>query len=290
MCQDRLILFLIFSQSSRSRSSKPWCHMPTWTRPKSHGIYGKCAEGNAAIRTNGHCFKHMQSIFNSSQPVPGLLCCGSLHCLPSSGRYFITSLSHRLSPQSLPTYLSGIPFYNIQQGFGHLFPGMLHLKPLIKGIKRSKGLSKKPPRLPVTVTILKFLHKAILSSTLLPCDKSILWSACCLASYGFLRASEFTSLTESSFSPYQTLLLSDITFGHDNSLLVRIKMSKVDSFPQGHVLSIAPAGSYVCAEASMRQYLAFRSSTLGQLYVFRDGTYFAKNILNLLLKESRADK
>ena len=39
------------------------------------------------IRTNGHCFKHMQSIFNSSPPVPGLLCCSSLHCLPSSGRY-----------------------------------------------------------------------------------------------------------------------------------------------------------------------------------------------------------
>ena len=198
---------------------------------------------------------------------------------------FITSLSHCLSPQSLPTYLSGIRFYNIQQGFGDPFPGMLHLKLLIKGIKRSKGLSIKPPHLPVTVTTLKFLHKAILSSTLPPCDKSMLWSTCCLAFYGFLHASEFTSPTKNSISPHQTLLLSDITFGQDNSPFVRIKMSKVDPFRQVHVLSIAPAGSYVCAVPSTRHYLSFRTSTSGPLYVFRIETYHTRNILNVLLEE-----
>ena len=80
-------------------------------KTKSHGIYGESAEGNAAIQTNGHCFKHMQSIFNSSPPVLGLLCGGSLHCLPSSGRYPAIIHYFTLS-SSLPTVTTNLSLRN----------------------------------------------------------------------------------------------------------------------------------------------------------------------------------
>ena len=102
---------------------------------------------------------------------------------------------------------------------------MLCLKPLLRGIKWGGGgggignQPRKPPRLPITITALRFIQSAIKSSLLSTYDKVILWSACCLAFFGFLWASEFTAPLPNSYLPGCTLLISDINIGIDSQLI-----------------------------------------------------------------------
>ena len=60
----------------------------------------------------------------------------------------------------------------------------------------------------------------------------MLWAACCLGFFGFLRSGEFTVPEDGEFDPGQRLSFSDIAA--DSSLLdpkvlsIRIKQSKTD--------------------------------------------------------------
>ena len=161
---------------------------------------------------------------------------------------------------------------------------MLRLKMLLGGIKRGLGTHAHwPRRLPVTINIMRFIKNAIQSSISNAFDQSMLWAACCLAFFGFLRSSEFTSPSSNSFSSSQTLLRSDIDFDSRNSLCIRINMSKVDPFRRRHIPVIAPSQSHICAVDAMRRFLCHRQATNGPLFLFKDGTFLTRSHLNMLL-------
>ena len=130
---------------------------------------------------------------------------------------------------------------------------------------------------------MRLIKNAIQSSLSNAFDQSTLWAVCCLAFFGFLRSSEFTSPSSNSFSSSQTLLRSDIDFNSRNSLFVRINMSKVDPFRRGHILVIAPSQSHICAVDAMRRFLCHRQATNDSLFLFKDGTFLTRSHLNMLL-------
>ena len=198
---------------------------------------------------------------------------------------FVVSLARRISPLTIQVYLSGLRFFNIQMNHGDPFPSMLRLKLLLRGIKRGIGNQlRKPPRLPITITALHFIQSAIKSSLLSAHDQDMLWSACCLAFFGFLRASEFTAPSPSNYLPGCTLLVSDINIDIDSNLYVRIKMSKVDPFRQGHVLLITPTNTPICAVSAMRFFLQCQGNSPGPLFKFANGTFLTRNKLNCFMK------
>ena len=177
---------------------------------------------------------------------------------------FVVSPAHRVSPHTIQVYLSGLRFFNIQMNHGDPFPSMLHLKLLLRGIKWGIGdQPQKPPRLPITITTLRFIQSAIKSSLLSTYDQVMLWSACFLAFFGFLWASEFTAPLPSNYLPGCTLLVSDINIDIDSNLYVRIKMSKVDPFRQAHVLLVTPTNTPICAVSAMRFFLQCRGNSPG---------------------------
>jgi len=64
----------------------------------------------------------------------------------------------------------------------------------------------------------------------------MLWVACCLAFFGFLRVGEFTIPAKGSYNKSSHLSLSDIAVDkHDNPQLlhITIKQSKTDPFCKG---------------------------------------------------------
>ena len=86
-------------------------------------------------------------------------------------------------------------------------------------------------RLPITIDVLVVIKRSLdLSSQ----DHIMLWAACCLGFFGFLRAGEFT--TNSPFDPNVHLGVSDVqadTLQDPTCFQIHIKCSKTDPFRVG---------------------------------------------------------
>ena len=111
-------------------------------------------------------------------------------------------------------------------------------------------------------------------------DHTMLWAACCLGFFGFLRAGEFT--VNSPFDPAVHLTVNDI---HADSLLnpcsfrIHIKCSKADPFRQGCYIFIGCGKRDLCPVRALVQYLHLRGSNPGPLFLLSDGTPLSRQWL-----------
>ena len=135
---------------------------------------------------------------------------------------------------------------------------MPRLEYMTKGVKRHQarvgGGSR--TRLPITPSLLRELRK-VWSQTRIDRDTKMLWAACCLCFFGFLRAGELTVPSDSAFDQSIHLCLSDVA-AVDNKrepsmLRVYIKQSKNDPFRKGVAIFIGRTGS--AAGLSLQQRL-----------------------------------
>ena len=85
-----------------------------------------------------------------------------------------------LSPSTVRLYLSSLRFLQISQGEAD--PSLANFPQLhyvIKAVRRSHPISRRPTRLPITPTILRHLY-SVWSTLPVTHDKCMLWAACCL--------------------------------------------------------------------------------------------------------------
>ena len=151
-------------------------------------------------------------------------------------RYFASWLADQVSFPTIKLYLAGIRFTHIENSLVDPFADapLLHL--LLRGIKRTKGLSS-CCRLPITMSVMRQLKGALASDPQITSrDKLMLWSAFTLAFFAFSRSSEFTSPSSTRFNSRVHLCFSDISFTTTGSLSLQLKLPKLT--PSGKGVSL----------------------------------------------------
>ena len=105
-------------------------------------------------------------------------------------------------------------------------------------------------------------------------NTKLIWAACCLCFFGFLRAGELTVPDGCSFDPRSHLGVGDVAVDDKKlpSLIrIRIKQSKMDPFRKGVNIFIGRTGNELCPVAAMLDFLRVRGMDAGALFTFRDG-------------------
>ena len=141
---------------------------------------------------------------------------------------------------------------------------------MLKGIARS-AVPNKRNRLPITSSIMRQLQ-SVWARKANTFEARMLWAACCLGYFGFLRSGEFT-LQDSKSPP--AILLSDVSVDSHSApsmCCVSLRRSKTDPTGKGVCIFLGRTNAPLCPVVALLNYLAVRSERDGPLFVFQDGT------------------
>ena len=190
-------------------------------------------------------------------------------------RYVSFLADQKLSPKTIKLYLSAARHLQISMNLHDPKLGeMARLEQVIRGAKReyAKNSPGKRTRLPITPEILLKLRN-VWEESGKHHNSIMLWAACCLCYFGFLRSGEVTVPTESGYDAGEHLNFSDISvdsISHPTLMRVKIKASKTDPFRQGVELVIGKTDNKLCPITAMLAYLAKRGNTEGMLFHYED--------------------
>lgn len=194
-------------------------------------------------------------------------------------RFVAHLFEQSLSINTIRLYLSALRFVQISRGGGD--PSMTSLPRLhyvLRGIARSQPKASRPARLPITIEVLEKLFRAW-AAVAPNYENTMLWAACTLAFFAFLRCGEFTSV--SSNRPV-ILAASDVEVDNCHNptyLRLTLRGSKTDPFGASCALFVGRTHTQVCPVSAVLAYLSIRPSTPGPLFIQADGTPLSRTAL-----------
>ena len=190
---------------------------------------------------------------------------------------FVSHLAQQgLKHRSIKVYLSAVRHLQIEGSYPDPFGGaaMPKLEYVLRGVRKhevEKGAGQRP-RLPITPDILRRI-KAQWEPTAHTWDTRMVWAACCLCFFAFLRVSEMAVPDDTSYDPDVHLSFRDIAIDdlkNPSVLQVTIKQSKTDPFRRGVSLYVGRTGMDLCPVSAMLSYLEFRGGKPGPLFLFQN--------------------
>ncbi len=192
---------------------------------------------------------------------------------------FLASLHlEGLAPGTMKSYLAAVRYTQISRGLGDPVIGtMPRVEYILRGAKRLKPGVKRQ-RLPITPPVLRQL-RVRWNTSADKRDAKMLWAACCLCFFGFLRSGEVVAPGVSRYDRDCHLCYEDIQV--DNRLApsmirVRIKASKTDPFRQGVTIVVGTTSNELCPVTAVLSYMLARGSGAGPLFTWRDGRFLTR--------------
>ena len=224
--------------------------------------------------------------YRSAQRRYGKFCAeDGLQAVPASEeglcRFVARLAGDGLKHRTIKSYLAGVRHLHIEEGLADPFLQPLHrLHYTLRGVKRCEGERGEMTRerLPISPDILKKI-KAVWDQGTPGPDKIMLWAACCLAFFGFLRAGELTVPGDASFDPTTHLVREDLAVDNPSDpavLQLRLKASKTDPFRKGMFLYIGKGSPDLCPVTAALSYLLVRGRRDGPLFMFSDGRFLTR--------------
>ena len=194
-------------------------------------------------------------------------------------RFVAYLFDHNLSSSSIRLYLSALRFFQILQGLGDpSLSAFVRLHYVLRGISRAQPRCSRPVRLPITIDVLESLFQ-VWAAAPPQYEFTMLWAACTLGFFAFLRSGEFTSVPGGN---HATLTPADVQVDnrHNPSFLaVTLRQSKTDPFGAGCTLYIGRSGSHICPVHAVLAYLAIRPSVPGPLFLQANGSPLTRSDL-----------
>lgn len=179
-----------------------------------------------------------------------------------------------LKQQTIRSYLSAVRHLQVSCGGGDPRANdMPQLALALRGAKREQAGAPKQCRLPITPAILLKM-RAVWQKSAKSWNHIMLWAACCVGFFGFLRAGEFTAPEDAQFDPKAHLSFSDVAVDNPDSprlVSLRIKQSKTDQFRTGVTIYLGSTDSALCPVVALLAFLAIRGPGDGPLFKFEDG-------------------
>lgn len=195
--------------------------------------------------------------------------------------------AHRLSESTIHSYLAALRHSRLMSNPACLEPSLYsqHLKVLLRGIKRVNASHNARIRLPITASIMHRIKGGLQAGKppLHEYSRVLLWAACCVGYFGFLRTAEFLTPDDVPFSDTTHLSLADISLDQSSrpwKFLLRIKASKTDQFCLGTtvVLGGTKLNLDLCPVAALLDYLNYRRGDPGPLFCLADGQALHRRI------------
>ena len=187
-----------------------------------------------------------------------------------------TLATEGLRHRTIKSYMAGVHHHHISEGQGDPFSAGLHrLHYVLRGVKRAEGMAgvTKRERRPITPDLLRKI-KGVWDPQAHKADVVMLWAACCLAYFGFMRIGEQTVPTDNGYNASCHLSWGNVMVDdplHPSRLEVRIKALKIDPFRQGISLFIGRVTSDLCPVSAMLAYMVVRGKEASPLFRFVDG-------------------
>ena len=157
----------------------------------------------------------------------------------------------------------------------------------IKGLRLRKLSSGcQQSQLPITIDILHYLRSSWEKS---PghFDGTMLWAACCMCFFGFLRSGEIVVPADSAYDRAVHLSWGDVRV--DNTadpqyLEVHIKASKTDPFCHGVSIYLGRSQADLCPVSAVLAYMVLNDTTPGPFFFFADGRYLTRDRFDLSVR------
>ena len=189
---------------------------------------------------------------------------------------YLHSLS--LTPRTINLYISSVRFGQITYlGHDSDLASFSRLHYVLRGVRRQEPDSSRPRRLPITPAILKRLRHAW-SQLPITYDQTMLWAACLLGFFGFLRSGEFTC----SHGRAGAIECSDVAVDRREDptyMTIRLRRHKTDQSGRGTTIVIGRTGDDLCPVAAVLAFMVIRPNTPGPLFVRADGSPLSRDFL-----------